>query len=159
MPTKIKEVQRPRGLLRLGFRLPILLFRLHLGWIMGERFLLLIHRGRKSGMPRQTILEVLQHDKTNDTYYVFAGWGEQSDWVRNVEQTPNVTILVGVRRLKADATRVSPEEAERITLDYARRHPAAIRVLPRMMGYQVDDTEADFRALAHMGIVFAFRPL
>jgi hypothetical protein len=78
MPTKIKEVKRPRGLLRLGFRVPILLFRLHPGWIMGERFLLLIHSGRKSGMPRQTILEVFQHDKTNDMYYVFAGWGEQS---------------------------------------------------------------------------------
>jgi len=110
-------------------------------------------------MPRQTILEVLQHDKTNDIYYVFAGWGEQSDWVRNIEQTPEVTIIVGARHLQAYATRVSPEEAERITIDYARRHPAAIRILPRLMGYQVDGTEEDFRTLARTGVVFALRPL
>ena len=33
-----------------------------------------------------------------------------------------------------------------------------MRVLPRMMGYQLDGTEKDFRALADMGIVIAFHP-
>jgi deazaflavin-dependent oxidoreductase (nitroreductase family) len=157
MPTKVKEIQNPHGLLRLFFQLPIWLFRLHLGWIAGDRFLLLLHKGRKSGMQRQTVLEVFQHDKTNDTYYVFAGWGERSDWVRNVEQTPNVTIVVGRRHIQACAIRTSPEETERIAVDYTRRHPIAAHVLPRLMGYQVDGTEADFRAFARTGVVFALR--
>lgn len=56
MPTKIKEVQTPHGLARLLFRLPIWLFRLHLGWLAGHCFLLLTHSGRQSGLPRQTVL-------------------------------------------------------------------------------------------------------
>src|SRR5579872_4521593 len=158
MPTKIKDTRPPQGLGRKMYRLPIWLFHAHQGWLLGGHFLLLTHTGRKSGLPRQTVLEVIQHDKASDTYYVFAGFGEQSDWLKNVEKTPEVVINVGSRRFHALATRLSSEEAELKILDYARRYPVAIRVLPRMMGYKVDGTEADFRALAHMGIVVAFRP-
>ncbi len=159
MPTKIKDAQPPRGLARTMYRLPIWLFRIHQGWMLGERFLLLTHTGRKSGLPRQNVLEVIQHDKATDTYYVFAGFGEQSDWLRNIEKTPEVVINVGRRRFHALATRLSTDDAELKILDYARRNPIAMRVLPRMMGYTLDGSEADFRALARLGIVVAFQPL
>lgn len=158
MPIKTKETHPPRGLTRLLARLPIWLFRLRLGWLLGHRFLLLTHTGRKSGLPRQAFLEVLYHDQASDTYCVFAGWGKQSDWVRNVEKTPYVVIDVGRRRFPACAVRLSPEEAERAILDYTRRYPIAIRVLPRLMGYRVDGTEEDFRSLARLGLVVAFQP-
>ena len=45
--------------------------------MVGERFLLLTHTGRNSGVPRQTILEVLQHETASDAYYVLSGWGER----------------------------------------------------------------------------------
>ena len=117
MPTKIKEVQRPRGLLRWLFRLPIWLFRWHLGWLLMERFLLLTTIGRKSGLPRETVVEVLRHDRVNDTYYVLAGFGERTDWLRNIEKTPGVTISVGRRCFEALAERVSQQEAEEQVLD------------------------------------------
>ncbi len=159
MPTKIKEVQQPRGLSRVMFRLPILLYRAHLGWLAGDRFLELTHTGRKSGLPRHTIIEVLQHNKASDFFYVLAGWGEKSDWLRNIEKTPQVVIHVGRRRFHALAKRVPPEEGELKVLDYAHRHPMAMRVLPRMMGYTTDGTDEDFRALARLGIVVAFQPV
>jgi deazaflavin-dependent oxidoreductase (nitroreductase family) len=96
MPTKIQEVRPPHGLTRLMMRFPIWLFRMHLGWMVGERFLLLTHTGRSSGVPRQAILEVLQHDTANDAYYVLSGWGGKADWLRNVEKTPEVIITVAV---------------------------------------------------------------
>jgi hypothetical protein len=37
-------------------KLPLLLYRLGLGWIFGHRFLLLTHKGRRSGKVRQTVL-------------------------------------------------------------------------------------------------------
>lgn len=158
MPTKIKEVSPPRGLARLLFRLPIWLFRLHMGWLAGNRFLLLIHSGRKSGLPRRTVLEVLQYDKASDTYAVLSGWGEKADWLRNIEKTPEVTLHVGRRHFQARATRLTLDKAEEAILNYARRNPLAIRVLPRMMGYRIDGTEADVRALARLGIVITFVP-
>jgi hypothetical protein len=38
----------PRGLARLAFRLPIWLYRLRLGWLLGDRFLLLTHIGGRA---------------------------------------------------------------------------------------------------------------
>ena len=158
MPTKIKDVRPPHGLTRLLMRFPIWLFRMHLGWLLGERFMLLTHTGRSIGVPHQTILEVLQHDTANDAYYVLSGWGDKADWLRNVEKTPEVIITVGRRHVHARAERLGSEEAEHAILDYAKRNPLAIRVLPRLMGYRLDGSEEDFRALAHLGIVVAFHP-
>ncbi len=157
MPEKLKDMPPPRGFVRLALRLPIWLYHVHLGWLLGNRFLLLTHIGRKSGLPRQSVLEVLQHEKASGTYAVLAPWGEKSDWVRNILKTPNVVIRVGHRRFEARAMCLSPEEAERSILAYARQHPVAVRALPRLLGYRVDGTEEDFRALARIGMVFAFR--
>src|SRR5215469_17127723 len=159
MPTKIKEVQPPRGMARRFYRLPIWLFRLHLGWLLKGHFLLLTHTGRKSDLPRQTVLEVLWHEKAVGAYYVLAGWGEQSDWVKNIEKTPQVTIAIGRRWFRARASRLSSEEAEVKVLAYARQHPRLIRYLPRLLGYRTDGTEEDLRALARLVIVVAFEPI
>ena len=158
MPTKIKDVRPPHGLTRLLMRCPIWLFHMHLGWMVGEHFQLLTHTGRNSGVPRQTILEVLQHETASDAYYVLSGWGGKADWLRNVEKTPEVIITVGRRQWHARTERLGSDAAERAILAYAKRNPLAIRVLPRMMGYHLDGSEEDFRALAHLGIVVAFRP-
>lgn len=158
MPTKIREVQPPRGMARTLYRLPIKLFRLHLGWLLGGHFLLLTHTGRKSGLPRQTVLEVLLHEKDSGAYYVLAGWGEQSDWVKNIEKAPQVTIIVGRRRFRAQASRLSPEQAELKVIAYGRRHPRLVRYLPRLLGYRVNGSEEDLHALARLGIVVAFEP-
>ena len=159
MPEKIKDVQPPRGFARIAMRLPIWLFRVHLGWLLRNRFLLLTHIGRKSGVARQTVLEVLQYEEANSIYYVLAAWAEKADWALNIEKTPDVLITTGSRRFKARATRLSPEEGERTLLNYAQRHPVVRRVLPRLLGYRVDGTEEDFSALARIGTVFAFCPV
>jgi deazaflavin-dependent oxidoreductase (nitroreductase family) len=158
MPTKIRDVQPPRGVARTLYRLPIRLFHLHLGWLLMGHFLLLTHTGRKSGLPRQTILEVLLHDRAKDVYYVMAGWGERSYWVKNIEKTPQVEISVGHQHVRALARRLPPEEAESKVIAYARQHPHLIRSLPRLLGYRTDGSEEDLRALARLGIVVAFEP-
>src|SRR5689334_12771192 len=106
MSVQVKEIQHPSGITRTLYRLPIWLFRLHLGWLFMRRFLLLTHVGRKSGLPRQTLLEILQYDQEKERYVVFAGWGEQADWVKNVEKTPQVTVQVGQRSFPAQALRL-----------------------------------------------------
>jgi hypothetical protein len=79
MPIHIKEIHPPRGFARMLWRLPLWLYRLHLGWVLQNHFLLLTHTGRKSGLPRQTVLEVLHAEKATGNYTVFSGWRNQSD--------------------------------------------------------------------------------
>ena len=135
---------------RLAFRLPIWLYRLKLGWLLGGRFLLLNHTGRVSGQQRQVVLEVVKHDPGKRAYYVASGYGEKSDWYRNLMKDPQTTIQVGGARYQALAERLPEDAAEETILDYARRHPATLRELARFMGYRIDDTEADYRALGRV---------
>jgi deazaflavin-dependent oxidoreductase (nitroreductase family) len=120
---------QPKGILRLSLRLPIWLYRLRLGWLMGDRFLMLTHTGRKSGLPRQTVIEVVKHDKATDTYYVVSGWGEKSDWYQNIRKTPQVTIQVRGRKFQTTAKFIPVEKAIDIVNTYAHEHPIAFNEL------------------------------
>src|ERR671925_1864100 len=101
--TKPIVERRPGKMLRFGLRLSLWFYRFNLGWLLGSRFLMLTHTGRKSGFPHQTVIEVVQHDKQTDTFYVVSGWGEKSDWYQNIRQSPAVIVRVGRRQLNANA--------------------------------------------------------
>ena len=159
MQTKIAERFPVRGRLRTLLRLPIWLYRLRLGWLLGDRGLMLTHIGRKSGQLRQTILEVGGYDPATDTYTIGAGWGERSDWVRNIQQRSHVLVDVGRRRFEATARRLPAAEAEGWFRDFARRHPFEFRTLVRMAtGQPPTRTDGDYRTLARTVPVVALRP-
>ena len=129
-----------RGFVSRLYRAPVGLYRLRLGWLLGHRFLLLTHTGRKTGLPRQTVLEVMRHDSTTDTYVVAAGFGKRSNWYRNILASTNVTIEVGTQRRRARARRLDPEEAFQEFSGYVLRHPIAARVVVRFLGFGKDAT-------------------
>lgn len=158
MTQALTEKNPRRGLLRFLLRLPILFYRLHLGWLLGNRFLLLKHIGRKSGLTRETVLEVLRYDKQSKTYIVASGWGEGAQWYRNIVANPSVEIKSGWRRMRAKARRVSHEEAERELRAYAERHPIAYRaIVSRLLGERVRGEGEEIRALAERVPVIAIR--
>jgi deazaflavin-dependent oxidoreductase (nitroreductase family) len=158
MPEKIRDVRPPRGLSRLGFRLPIWFYRLGLGGLLGTRFLLLTHTGRKSGLPRRTVLEVVRHDRESGTIVVAAGFGPGSDWYSNLRKDPRVAVECGGRKQDMAAVFLTPAQAGEELLDYSRRHPLAMRELAGFMGYRLDGSEADARALGQLLSMVAFRP-
>ena len=144
----VKNVQPPSGLSRALYRAPIHLYRLGLGWLFGERVLLLNHTGRVSGTPRQVILEVVEHDRTEGSFVVASGWGNTAAWYRNILHTPEVSIQVGRHTIPVTALPLTAEEGADIFARYAAHHRAAATyLLPRLMGFSVDGTEADFRAV------------
>jgi deazaflavin-dependent oxidoreductase (nitroreductase family) len=149
----VKIVQPPAGVIRFLFRMPIGLYRLRLGWLFGSRLLLLNHIGRVSGKLRQTILEVAECD--GDSYVVASGWGPSAAWYRNILRTPDVTIQVGTRTIPVTAIPLDKDIAGGVFTRYASRHRAAARyMLPRVLGYSVDGSDADFRAVGqHMPFV------
>jgi deazaflavin-dependent oxidoreductase (nitroreductase family) len=115
------------------YRLPIALYRWRMGWLLGKRFVLVEHVGRRTGLTRYTVLEVVNHDPTTGAVLVASGWGRRSDWFRNVMQMPEVALTVGTRRFAALAEILGEEEASRETCDYARRHPLAFRALAKLV--------------------------
>ncbi len=149
---------KPTGASRLVFRLPIYLYRLDLGRLLGHRFLLLVHRGRKSGLLRETVLEVLLHDPATRESVVLSAWGEKSDWYRNVGATPALEVRTAGQRYVPEQRFLAPEENHAVISDYGRRHPLALRVFARVFGYPLGGTEAARREVAGSLRVVAFRP-
>jgi deazaflavin-dependent oxidoreductase (nitroreductase family) len=143
--------------LRLAFRLPIYLYRLDLGRLLGHRFLLLVHRGRESGLLRETVLEVIAHDPATRESVVLSAWGEKADWCRNVGATPALEVRTGGQRYVPEQRFLAPEENHAIIFDYRRRHPLAFRVFTRLFGYPLDGTEAARREFACSLRLVAFR--
>lgn len=159
MNKPMHEAKPPRGLSRYFYRFPILLYRAGLGWLLGERALMMIHTGRISGLARRVVLEVMRHDHDSDSYIVASGWGEKSDWFQNISKTPRVEVTVGRRNFDAMAQRLPLDKAYEEIQDYARRHPTAIRQLGRLIGYQLEHTPEGYRALAGVMPIVAIRPV
>jgi len=142
------KLAHPSGLWRVFFRFPILLYRLNLGWLFGERALLLEHRGRKSGIIRKAVVEVVDHDLQKDSYTVAAAWGNKSDWYKNIEAQPNVSVEVGTKRFAAFARMLSADEAAGHLNTYATRHPFAFKQLgSHLFGYTSHDTVQIIKSL------------
>ena len=149
--------KKPHGLLRFGFRLPIWLYRFHLGCVLGERFLMLTHTGRKSGLSHQTVIEVVRHDKLTDTYFVASGFGFKSDWFLNIKDNPNVAITVGQHTTSAQARQLSEGDGAKELFDYGQRHPTAFKELSRLLiGKSLDVTEVNCRKFAKVAPLIAF---
>ena len=149
----------PTRSLRFGLRLPIWLYRMHLGWLLGDRFLMLTHIGRKSGQPHQTVTEVVQHDKATDSYYVVSGWGEKSDWYQNIQKNPSVIIQVSSRKFQASAKFILPAKAIEIMEVYIHEHPLAFKELSSLfLGKRMEPGDEAAQRLAEKMPMVAFHP-
>jgi deazaflavin-dependent oxidoreductase (nitroreductase family) len=133
MARKISDLDPSRGLLKFGLRLPIWLYRLHLGWLLGNRFLMLTHIGRISGRPHQTVLEVVDYDGQSNTYVIASGWGEKSSWFKNITKNNQVLVTTRNGRFEATANRLSVEETRQTLIDYSHKYPLAFRELAVLM--------------------------
>jgi deazaflavin-dependent oxidoreductase (nitroreductase family) len=148
----------PRGLKAIPWRLPIWLYRLHLGRLLGHRFLLLTHKGRLSGKDRTAMLEVIKYDQATNTHYVASGFGEKSDWYQNIRKTPDVVIQTGGQKFLAQAESLPPDQAREVFLEYTQAHPTAIKNLAKLVGYQIGDTQEEMMAFLELIPVVAFHP-
>ncbi len=152
--------KRPRGVLRLALRAPLLLYRARLGWLLGERFLLLVHRGRNTGLTRKTILEVAHRDARTAEVVVVAAWGESAAWYRNLQAAPAIEVRVGHERWPAPNHRfLDDHELSMVLEGYQRAHPLATRAIARALGWQLRGSAAERERSLKPARAVAFRPV
>ena len=157
MAKHIKQRQLPSGVNRWFLRAPIWFYRLGLGGLLGSRFLLLNHTGRKSGLPRQAVLEVVIHEKASNTYYVSAGFGPKTQWLQNLRAEPDVSIQVGRRKWDARAEILSPQQGGEVFRKFAEGNKLAA-TYAKALGFEVDGSLEDYYQMGTMMIFVALRP-
>ena len=155
-------MNRPGPVLRSVFRLPVFLYRWQLGWVLGHRFLLIVHTGRLTGSLHQTVVEVLHYDSSSGEAVVMSGWGSHSDWFRNIEAGGTAEVVIGRRRVPVTYRVLDVDEASRILADYERRNrwiaPIVRKVLGALVGWKYEGSEESRRSLVRQLPLVAFDP-
>lgn len=155
----IARLDPRRPPLRWLLRLPHLLYRTHLGWLLGERFLQITVRGRRSGHRRDVVLEVIGRDPETGDRVVASAWGARSQWFRNVRADPRVRVRVGWREFPGLLSTLDESVASEVLRAYARAHPWAARwfIGPLLLGRR-PSAPGEFAALAASIPLLAVRP-
>ncbi|MFE9257652.1 nitroreductase family deazaflavin-dependent oxidoreductase [Streptomyces sp. NPDC006879] len=135
----------PAGWRRVLARLPLIAYRIGLGFLFGRRLLLLRHTGRVSGRIREVCLEVVEHDEAQGRWTVASGFGTRSQWYRNLRHTPEASVQVGRSRRSVRARFLPATEGADVMERYARRHPRAARALCRYLALPWDGTAQGYR--------------
>ncbi len=154
---------RRHGPLWYLFRGPVYLYRWHLGWLFGQRCLLLTHTGRKTGLRRRTVLEVVEYRPDGPEVIVVNGFGRDSDWVRNIEAGGGEEVTVGLQRFPASHRFLGEEEAVQVMRGYEWRNrfiaPVVRRGLSWILGWEYHGSDTDRRRLVEQVALIAFRPV
>ena len=69
--------------------------------MLGHRFLLLIHFGRRTGLRRHTVLEVIEYRTGGTEAVVMSALGRKADWLRNIEAIPGPEVVIGSQHFVA----------------------------------------------------------
>lgn len=130
LPERLPYPSHPA--LRALFRLPILLYRLGFGPLVGRTFMILTTTGRKSGLPRRTAIE---HHTYQGRKYIMNGYGLRSDWCRNLLADSRVTVQTadGVERCRA--RRLITDEELRQAYGFVESSPA-FRWFVKALGFE-----------------------
>ena len=150
MLKKIGEPAPPKGLKLKLFRAPRYFYHFKLGFLFGERFIHLKHWGRKSGQLKETVIEVIDQDKTNGVLYSASGFGTQSQWFKNISVNNAVFVTLRNTEFEASASVLSADEATEVLLRYVKVHPNSIKSVARLSGYEMDGSEKDVIAFSQI---------
>lgn len=157
-----RNPQNPPALMTPFFKMPLILYRLGLGWLLGKRFMRITHVGRRSGKVYHSVLVVLRYDEQTRAMMVVSPWNT-SNWYRNIQAAPALEVQTGdlrhgrVRYAPVQRA-LSPEEIATLLIAFCREHPIFSRMVARIPGWKIDATAEEFLALARTLRGVAFQP-
>ena len=151
----------PSGLLKFFFKVPLYVHKMGLGgWekLIGAEWMLIATTGRKTGKRREAMVDVMDYDKSTDTYYIEAAYGARADWwYKNIQSHPVFEAQVGRRKFHARAAPLSSADTGEMLVQFFRRKPAYTRSVMAMVGMKFKD-EDELRTLGSTLTLLAVHP-
>jgi deazaflavin-dependent oxidoreductase (nitroreductase family) len=136
--------RRPGRLALAAMRMPRPLYRRGWGGLLAHTFLLIAHRGRKTGNRHETVVMALGWDPETKAVAVCSAWGE-TEWIRNLRACPALEIQIGRERFVPEQRFLTEDEAVAVAGEFRRRHPRRLRLLAAILGWGDLGTEAAMR--------------
>ena len=125
---------------KFAWRVPLFLWRMGLGRLFRSLpMLVLTTRGKKTGRPRHVMVE---YSFLNGRIYVTPGWGERTQWYRNIAADPHVTAQRKGEVFAANAVRVTEESELKAVFHHARRTSPMWK--PFLNSWGIEDNLQDF---------------
>lgn len=142
----------PRGRWRRLARLPVALYRVGLGPLLGRNLLLLHHTDRISGHLHHTVLAVTTYDAERG-HWILACTPDAA-WYRNLQAAPMTTIQVRNHHYAVTARFPSPDDGAEITRRYADGPSRPARRLCVAMGIvENGGTQTHIRSEHHPALI------
>jgi len=153
------RLRRQPGRIALAFmRLPRPLYRHGFGRLLGHTFLLIAHKGRKSGKRRETVAMPLTYDAETREAVVCSAWGADTEWIRNLRTHPALEIQIGAERYLPTQRFLSEDEAVAVGLEFRRKHPWRLRLFATILGWGDLGSDEAVREFVRGRPFVAFRP-
>ena len=148
--------QKPTGVFKHVLRLPVYLFHWRLGFLLGDRFILVSHVGRRSGRTYQTPVEVVEHDRSAPSTSCCSGTGPDADWFLNLRAKPATAVQVANRRWVPRQRFLDPDEAAHRFRTYEIAHGRASLQILKLVGNSYDGTDEGRRRMMELMPMIAF---
>jgi deazaflavin-dependent oxidoreductase (nitroreductase family) len=157
-----RSSQKPPAFMIPFMKMPLILYRLGLGKLLGKRFMRLTHVGRRSGKVYHTVLVALRFDKDTREIFAFSPWSE-SNWYRNIQASPALEVETGDfqsgRICYAPIQRsLTAEEIVEAIIAFRDQYPIFSRMVARIPGWKIDSSYEEFLELARTLRGVAFGP-
>jgi deazaflavin-dependent oxidoreductase (nitroreductase family) len=152
--------KKPNRFLKFFFKVPVWVHKMGFGgWerLIGAQWMLITTKGRKTGKPHDTMVDVMDYDKATDTYYIEAAYGARADWYKNIQSNPVFEAQVGRRKFKAQAGALTTEGAAEMLVQFYRSKPAYTRSVMAMAGMKFKD-EDELRVMGRNLTLLAVTP-
>ncbi|HZD65625.1 MAG TPA: nitroreductase family deazaflavin-dependent oxidoreductase [Acidimicrobiales bacterium] len=150
--------RRPGRLALTVFRMPLQAYRHGGGWLLGQTFLQFVHTGRKTGQAYETVAMVLHVDAIAHEAVICAGWGRDTDWVRNLRTGPATRVQLGGESFTPQHRFLSDDEAFEAVAQFRQEHPWRLRVITRILGWGDLRDDSAVRKFITTHPFVAFRP-
>jgi len=152
--------KRPNALLKFFFKMPLFMHKIGLGgWerLIGAQWMFITTIGRKTGKRREAMVDVMDYNKVNDTFYIEAAYGSRADWYKNIKSNPVFEAQVGRRKFKARAEELAEKDTGEMLVQFFRRKPAYTRSVMAMVGMKFKD-EDELRKIGKNLTLLAVKP-
>ena len=152
-------LRRQPGRLALAtMRMPRPLYHRGWGWMLDHLFLLIAHRGRKTGNWRETVAMPLTYDPDTREAVVFSAWGPNTEWIRNLRAHPALQIQIGREAYVPEQRFLSEDESVAVVREFQRRHPWRTRLFAAILRWGDLTSETAVREFVRSRPFVSFRP-